>query len=678
MGELTRICFFVFVLWTGCFSTASGRNSTDSNLRWITISQSRLDHEEVIELDSGWFFHWNQLLDPAQSIEDSQAVSLKNLGSWTVFNPTDQPLPSSGVATYHLNMVLPTNRQPVSIHLPKINSAARLWINENLVYEIGKVGLDEDQTLHRREETLIPISDHADTIQLTLQVVNFYHKKGGLIWPPQIALTRTLWDRQQIKLISNIVLIGCLMFMGVSMLLLYYVYWRNDKAILYLALFSLSWGYRGISDEYAPLAYYFADIPWIIHVKIEYLSLFFGSLMGLHYLRMIFRRIFSQTYSIVINGICLMFIIIVLLIPSALISNLLLPFFFCMFGLILYNFIILVTSKTQRKESILAILAIITGLTIVSYHLISFNLMGEANPIWISIGYLLTMILNALLLGKRFSVTYMEKEKQQKLTEQLNQEINKKADELNLERNLLEEKVAQRTKEIEKVMMDLKERNLHLEQFNYIISHNMRAPVSNIIGLTHLYNLKNAQDPFNLITISKIKESVSALDQVLKDITGVLEVKQKLNLPNEKVDFHELIEKVKKSISNEIKEAKIAIELELEVESVISNRPYWYSILINLISNAIKYSRSEVDSFIKVRSTRISDSQIKVQVEDNGLGLDLKKNEQEIFGLYKRFHNHVEGKGMGLFMVRTQVEALGGKITVESTPGQGSTFTILV
>ncbi|MGB7843579.1 MAG: ATP-binding protein, partial [Salinimicrobium sp.] len=108
---------------------------------------------------------------------------------------------------------------------------------------------------------------------------------------------------------------------------------------------------------------------------------------------------------------------------------------------------------------------------------------------------------------------------------------------------------------------------------------------------------------------------------------------------------------------------------------ITSVKSYLHSIFYNIISNSIKYRQALKQPVIKI-SSKIDDDQVVFIFEDNGLGMDLDKKADQIFGLYKRFHNHVEGKGMGLFMVKTQVESLGGKITVESEQNKGSRFII--
>ena len=100
-----------------------------------------------------------------------------------------------------------------------------------------------------------------------------------------------------------------------------------------------------------------------------------------------------------------------------------------------------------------------------------------------------------------------------------------------------------------------------------------------------------------------------------------------------------------------------------------------YSIFYNLITNSIKYSQINIPLVIEIKSSLI-DRKLVLLFKDNGSGIDLSKNKELVFGLYKRFHSKIEGKGMGLYMVKTQVEALNGTIRIDSAINKGTEFVI--
>jgi signal transduction histidine kinase len=141
------------------------------------------------------------------------------------------------------------------------------------------------------------------------------------------------------------------------------------------------------------------------------------------------------------------------------------------------------------------------------------------------------------------------------------------------------------------------------------------------------------------------------------------------------ISFPVLISEIAISLGNIINKENVNLHTNFDAaERVITIKSYMHSILYNLIINAIKYKTPGVDPVISI-FTRRNGQKLSVLIKDNGRGID-KKNFDNLFGLYKRFDTSVEGKGMGLFMVKMQVESLGGKIEIQSEKGHGTTFKL--
>jgi len=227
-----------------------------------------------------------------------------------------------------------------------------------------------------------------------------------------------------------------------------------------------------------------------------------------------------------------------------------------------------------------------------------------------------------------------------------------------------------------KMVGDLMLRNIDLEQFAYIISHNLRAPVANIIGASAVLNDPELNLADKETLISGINVSVMRLDEVVKDLNRILQVKGDINDTKEIVHFSTLVDEIKFSIQNLVAKYDIEIKYDFsQINEFLTLRGYLYSIFYNLISNSIKYRRQQVPCRIEIKSI-IRKDKLELIFTDNGMGIDLKKSGDLVFGLYKRFHSGAEGKGLGLFMVKTQVEALSGKISVQSVENQGTEFKI--
>ncbi len=222
---------------------------------------------------------------------------------------------------------------------------------------------------------------------------------------------------------------------------------------------------------------------------------------------------------------------------------------------------------------------------------------------------------------------------------------------------------------------ELVEANKGLEQFSFIVSHNLRSPVANILGLADLIGNKDYPEEVKNDFLEALIDNVKRLDIVISDLNAILQVKVEMDAKKEPVQLSDLVDAIKTSIQNLLEKEKVQITTHFDVPAIHTVQSYLHSIFYNLIANSIKYRRPGIPPKIWIRSETIEGS-VVITFEDNGLGIDLVKKRKQVFGLYKRFHHHIEGKGMGLFLVKTQVELLGGKISIESKVNAGTKFTI--
>jgi PAS domain S-box-containing protein len=240
-------------------------------------------------------------------------------------------------------------------------------------------------------------------------------------------------------------------------------------------------------------------------------------------------------------------------------------------------------------------------------------------------------------------------------------------------KNITDKKVSEL--EREKITADLVQRNKDQEQFNYIVSHNLRAPVANVTGLLGLLNDPEINEEDKKYVLDGISLSVNNLDAVIIDMNHVLQDKELINETKETNDLQQLVEGIKMSIKNIIDKERVHIKCHFDVKNIFSIRSYLYSIFYNLILNSIKYRQCGVLPVIVIKSV-LHENKIQLSFTDNGKGIDLENHGKQLFRLYKRFDTTVEGKGLGLFMVKTQVESLGGTISVSSEIDKGTQFII--
>ena len=229
-----------------------------------------------------------------------------------------------------------------------------------------------------------------------------------------------------------------------------------------------------------------------------------------------------------------------------------------------------------------------------------------------------------------------------------------------------------------RIAAELIQRNNDLEQFTYIVSHNLRSPVANIMGISDALQSDGLEPHDKEYLMNGLVASIKNLDSIINDLNVITQMKQALNEKKEVAHFARIVEDVSLSLKNMTENKFVHIHCNFdEVEGMMTVKSYLHSIFYNLISNSIKYRQPGIPLLIKICSRKLKRG-LELVFSDNGIGIDLQRKGNQVFGLYKRFHpNNAEGKGMGLFMVKNHVESIGGKITIESEVNKGTEFSIV-
>lgn len=221
----------------------------------------------------------------------------------------------------------------------------------------------------------------------------------------------------------------------------------------------------------------------------------------------------------------------------------------------------------------------------------------------------------------------------------------------------------------------ISEQNTKLKSFTYIVSHNIRSHSSNLSGLIQVLKSKPTEEEresyLNLLEIS-----TNRLDETIRNLNEIIQVNENTAKEKSLKVLKTEVEKTLQILNGVISKNDIQVSVDIsDTLTVCIVDSYLDSILLNLLSNAIKYRSTERASLIKVWAVK-NNNYVVLYIKDNGLGLNLEKYGNKIFGMYKTFHRNEDARGFGLFITKTQIEAMGGKITVESTEGEGSVFQV--
>lgn len=229
--------------------------------------------------------------------------------------------------------------------------------------------------------------------------------------------------------------------------------------------------------------------------------------------------------------------------------------------------------------------------------------------------------------------------------------------------------------EREKLIGELNAKHEELMQFNYIVSHNLRSPVASILGLSQL--IEELPDDELRSTVRYIAQAATTLDETLRDLNTILAARGSVREKEEVFSLTKLITFVCDTLHREIDETGAIIDVEVDplADNISSFKSYIQSAVYNLVGNAIKYRSEGRKPVIKIHVS-IKSGRTVITVADNGIGINLKVHRHRMFVLFSRLQTDREGKGLGLYMTKKQIEALGGTLDVESMPGAGTTFTI--
>jgi signal transduction histidine kinase len=222
----------------------------------------------------------------------------------------------------------------------------------------------------------------------------------------------------------------------------------------------------------------------------------------------------------------------------------------------------------------------------------------------------------------------------------------------------------------------LQQKNKDLRQFAYTFSHDLRAPIARVLGLVSLSDLDPDIIINNKSIMQNVADEIQSLDDVVKDISEGIDMDD-ASRDKEYIKFRDQILLINNVLEKQIVESEVSIRTNfILLEGVWAVKSYLYSILINLLSNAIKFRRTGVPLVVELISG-VEGGMGVLSIKDNGRGIDLVKNKGLVFGLRNRFHSKdVAGTGIGLHLVKSQIESMGGSVTVESEVNKGSTFKV--
>jgi PAS domain S-box-containing protein len=230
----------------------------------------------------------------------------------------------------------------------------------------------------------------------------------------------------------------------------------------------------------------------------------------------------------------------------------------------------------------------------------------------------------------------------------------------------------------QRMAQELFRQNADLQQFTYIVSHNLRAPLANARGYASLLTRTRQDVALFDTSLAYLQTSLAQLDTIMADVNTILSIRNTAQVSRSAlVSLATVCDQVCQQLAPALLECGGTVRCALPQDlQVPGNYAYFYSIFYNLLANAIKYRSEHRPLHVEVVSSAGTEKEVIVRVADNGQGFDLQKAGNKVFGLYQRFHTAPPGQGLGLFLVKSHLEAMGGHVEVSSQVAEGTCFTL--
>ncbi|OXM83650.1 ATP-binding protein [Paenibacillus rigui] len=651
--------------------------------------------ENPQKLTGEWAFYWQELLSPeeiqtrsAREGNNNRWISIPS--SWPGYRLDGQQLDGTGFATFRVVIELSEQdrNERLALRLPTIFSAYKLWVNGELLAEVGVVGQDKSSVTPRLATKLVFFQPRNDRVELVMQVANFHHKRGGITKYIELGGSDVLTVRTNLKIASEMFVTASLLVIGVYHLLLF-VLRRKDRAPLYFGLFTLLLGIRSLLVGELLLTQLWPAFPWELQFKIEYLILCSSGYIITMYSDCIFPNYVSRWFRlgsrIVTGALCL----VVLVTPALIYSKLLLIIGVVVVLHMVYLMVGLVQSAVRRMEGALIFLlvSVVALVTVINDFLYynEWSRIGNTSPL----GLLVFTIAQMMLLSSRFTRAASNEER---IAREL-QDANNKLTEMNMN---LERTVQERTQALSTAHDDLRtsyDRLLHSEQGRKkllaYITHDLRTPLSSMLGYVEAVQ-DRVKPERNEQYLKYIRDNTIRINRMIEELSFLshLETGQ-VSYQMEPVHVIHFLRRFYEQYGLVVRDA--GLDFMLDIGDVEDQGPNLAVVemdvqrleqaLFNLVSNAMKFTSRGGLVRLALAVDEVNHTRYAIiSVQDSGMGIPPDQLEQ-IFDRNYRYNRPgmekgVEGSGLGLAICREIVQAHGGTVRAESDGQTGSIFYV--
>ena len=625
------------VLYSGLIFAQNGPKASHAIL---DLSKWNFDERNKVSLEGDLEFYWMQQLFPGDDVLNSDhKVYFEFPKLWQGQLSDGQILSSDGIASYHFYVILNPDRPDLALQIPDYYSAYKLFVNGMEIAKNGEVGADVNSSVPHWLPMTVNLPADSDTLDVILQIANFWHSKGGATQPIILGDRNKLQQLRKQEEGFDLILTGALIMGGMFMFGLFW-FGKHELPILYFSLYCLSYSYRIFGFGIYTFHSLYPQIPWTVTVHLEYLTLFGSSIFFALYTYHLYREETSRYFRDFAVLICSIFLLVTIVFSPKVFTQLVDPFFIvlslCLIY-ILYTYILAAIHK--REGSILSLTGTGVLLAVFGYKImIYYNVVIEYKVLTF-IGYLSFFFVQSLILSYRY------------------------------------------TRKLQRAKENAESASRAKTDFLSMISHEIRTPLNAVIGLTN-YMMSDNPRKDQIGDLKTLKFSAENLYVLINDVLDYSKLDAgKIEFEQSNINLHDLAGNIVRAQETRATEKGIDIKFEYDQsipKMVVCDGLRLSQILTNLVGNAVKFTEK---GSVTLRLNKVARTNEKVSiqfiVEDTGIGIPADKQEI-VFDSFSQASSATTrkfgGTGLGLSITKKILDIQNVALILDSKVGVGSRF----
>ncbi|MEP6683067.1 MAG: sensor histidine kinase [Parafilimonas sp.] len=637
-----------------------GRNISPVQNGVLNLSNYNWQKNGIVNVSGNWEFYWNKFYYP-DFFKDTSLLKDRCFALvpdfWNKYITNEKFTHHGfGYATYHVKILCPPSTESLALKLFTVQGAYRLFINGKKVSQMGNPDTTEQISIANLKPSIINVQPENNVLDIVMQVSNFKNRVGG-VWDNVEIGTQSQIETKTIKNLAIAFIVAGTFLLAFIYNLIEFIHFRKRYALLFFSMLCLIIFLRLLVTGEIPLNYLF-NSNWETIRRMEFISFYFSVPVMSLFSYYLFPQDFSKKALYIIIPATSVFIFLSIFSSYYVYTYVVRYYEFIMMAAAFYGLYVYIKAAIMKRPgSYLFLAGFIIFLAGIINDVLYTNLLINTVPLFY-VGLASFVLILSVILSRQFLQTFSDLEI-----------ANKQLAEANKSLSFMNNDIQEKNAELKKI-------NHELDSFVHRTSHDLRAPLSSVTGITHLMeNEKNISVLRDYTTLQQ--KTLQRMDDLIKDIIDFSKNKR-LKPTLDDINFSDIINNSIEDHSHLKNADKIVIQAEVhQHEKFISDKRRIATIINNLVSNAIKYADlTKLKPCINI-NIFVESNTAQIEINDNGIGIEEDKLGK-IFTMFYRATSSSTGSGLGLYLVKETVEKLDGHVSINSIKGEGTRIKLTI